>query len=292
MNSLCSQRREIQGDSARQPGRPLHRQLGAPGESHLLGARRRPGQSQRQARHRPGTASGSQRPGKGREVPAELQDGRPLSERVAPGQPSGRVLGITAEYTPTIMPGSTTPLRSYRFRGQHRPHRSQTDHPRPQGRHRRHRRQHQQHQLPAHVRPAAHRGLPSRRRALFVPGCKRRTRGHGRRRLALGPRQPDPGERGQHPGATRPGHPLQLLPVETGVPHLPAGAGHGTRGQGLARPDPGEPGGRTLLRRDPGRLPRGEQAQGHRPVHTPATTETPTSNTTPTTPTSSTPRWP
>ena len=35
----------------------------------------------------------------------------------APGQPSGRVLGITAEYTPTVLPGSTTPLRSYRSDG-------------------------------------------------------------------------------------------------------------------------------------------------------------------------------
>ena len=35
----------------------------------------------------------------------------------APGQPSGRVLGITAQYTPTLLPGSTTPLRSYRSDG-------------------------------------------------------------------------------------------------------------------------------------------------------------------------------
>ncbi len=35
----------------------------------------------------------------------------------APGQPSERVVGITAEYTPTVMPGSTTPLRSFRNHG-------------------------------------------------------------------------------------------------------------------------------------------------------------------------------
>ena len=35
----------------------------------------------------------------------------------APGQPSGRVLGITAEYTPTVLPGSATSLRSYRSDG-------------------------------------------------------------------------------------------------------------------------------------------------------------------------------
>ena len=35
----------------------------------------------------------------------------------APGRPSGRVLGITAEYTPTVLPGATAPLRSYRSEG-------------------------------------------------------------------------------------------------------------------------------------------------------------------------------
>src|SRR6516164_972468 len=80
--------------------------------------------------------------------------------------------------------------------------------PRPQGGYHRHRRLDRQCQFPADVRSAAHRRiLRPRRDAVVRPGCQRRARGDGGRRVIVGLLQPD--------------RRIRLQPDQAGLDRLP-----------------------------------------------------------------------
>ena len=78
------------------------------------------------------------------------------------------MIGITAQYTPRIMPGADDAAKKLSLRMEHRNHPTEHESARDQSRHHRHRRQHQQRKFPPHVRPADDRSDPTWRRALYV----------------------------------------------------------------------------------------------------------------------------
>ena len=93
-----------------------------------------------------------------------------LIRAASSGANPGRVVGITAQYTPRTLPGATTAVTELPLRRQHGQYQAERRHPRRQSGDCGHRWQHQQRQLPAHVRSPLDRGLSDSRRALYVPG--------------------------------------------------------------------------------------------------------------------------
>ena len=77
-------------------------------------------------------------------------------------QKTGRVIGITAQYTPRIMPGCNDTAEKLSLGWEHRKYQADDEPPRDQSGHHRHRRQYQQRKLSPHVRPADDRSDPSR----------------------------------------------------------------------------------------------------------------------------------
>ena len=104
---------------------------------------------------------------------------------------SGRILGIEASYTPTILPGTTTPLKSFRSQGNIEMNAKTVTVKARRSDHDRHRRAHRQRPFPQDARPQSDRGDPIWRCSLFPSGRQRRTGRHGHRSLVLGHGQPD-----------------------------------------------------------------------------------------------------
>ena len=116
-------------------------------------------------------------------------------------------------------------------------------HPRHEGRHHRDRRPHRQRRLPPHVRSAADGGIPAGLPALRLSERRRRDRGDGHRRIAVGDRDPDHRERrGDHQDTP---HRLPLGLCVAGVrdrqPDVPAGESDRPDGEGLAGHHHGQP---------------------------------------------------
>ena len=88
--------------------------ISAPRENHTIWGQGQSLRARQEQAARPHAAAGGQRPQEGRQVPVELPYGRHLP-RERPHRAG--VLGIQASYTPTILPGTTTPLKSFRTEG-------------------------------------------------------------------------------------------------------------------------------------------------------------------------------